>query len=81
MQAVRDACPAFFRLDRARAENYRDAFIDISRRSVGRAAFGRRLAAETERRRREVAQAGPRAWCAEQRKSLRSIGVNDVFLD
>jgi len=78
---IEASCAATHRINVDLARRFQKSFLDVGTRMSGKAAFRSLLAAEIQRRRYEVDNAGAQAWCDAQRDSLAELGAEGVFKD
>lgn len=76
-----EVCGRHYAVDAKRLQDYKNTFEAVGVEALGRAAYGRAITAELDRRRLEVSRDGERTWCDRQRADLLARGAQDLFRD
>jgi len=78
---IGQSCGQVAKVDVKRAQDYRDAFMDVAVKSFSQKAADDGFNPELKRRQQEVSAEGVGPWCRKQRDYLLGVGVKDVFED
>jgi hypothetical protein len=78
---IGQACGQVSKVDVKRAQDYRDAFMDVAAKSFGQKPATDGLGPELKRRQQEVSAEGAGPWCRKQQNYLEGVGVKDVFVN